>query len=210
MLYMPIVNVKRPYCGPVAIAALTGVPLSRIEKMIRRGRRGGYRASNGRRMPIKGTYHHEVHKVLKNLGCKVTAVKTYASTFGAFCEDTRHINAAFLVNVTGHYMVTAQGTYCDTSSLDGPRPIEGYHQTQRQVLRAWRVEAPTTPKYTLADEVEKLRPPKAPRNLKAERAKKLAQQIKVWESKERRAKNALKRLRPKLARYLKNGVNLGD
>ena len=47
---------REAYCGPRAIAALTGLPVSAIEARIRRGRGGGYRDRMGRKIPIKGTY----------------------------------------------------------------------------------------------------------------------------------------------------------
>jgi hypothetical protein len=44
------------------------------------------------------------------------------------------------------------------------------------------------------------------RDVKVARAQKLADQIARWEAKERRARAALKKLRPKLARYQRMGV----
>lgn len=206
-LFTPVIDVKhRPYCGPAAIAALTGVPVARIEKMLRRGRKG-YRDSDGRKIPIKGTHPWEVIKVLERLGCKVTEVKPAVSTFGRFVEDTVHVRTPYLVEVTGHFMATHQGSFCDTSSLEGPRALAGYRRATRRVQRVWEVEAPAEPKYTLADPIAP--PPRAPkpkRDIKQVRMARLAAQIAEWESRERRAKNALKKLRPKLRRYERIGV----
>lgn len=208
-LHIPVIDTKtRPYCGATAIAILTGVPLSRVEKMIRRCRKGGYRDQNGRKIPIKGTYTWEVVKVLKRLGCKVTELKTPESTFARFVHDTAHISKAFLVNVTGHFMTSFQGTFCDNSNLDGPRPIEGYHKGQRRVQKAWYVEAPALSLYTIDDAIKATPAPKPKPDVKVVRAQNIAKQIAQWESKERRAKNALKKLRPKLAYYEKLGVSL--
>ncbi len=46
----------QPYCGPTAVALLTGVPYSRVVQMLRRRRRGGYRDVNGKRIPVRSTY----------------------------------------------------------------------------------------------------------------------------------------------------------
>jgi hypothetical protein len=58
-LFHPVRDVsadrRGPYCGPSAVAFLTGVPVSRIEKMFRRIR-GGWRDELGRRKTVKGKY----------------------------------------------------------------------------------------------------------------------------------------------------------
>lgn len=200
-LFAPIVDAGHvPYCGPTAIAALTGVPVSRIEKMIRRCRRGGYRDSAGRKIAIKGSYPWEVIKVLKRLGCKVTAMKDPESTFGRFCADTAHINAAFLVRVTGHFMAAFKGTFCDTSNLE-PVPVDGYNKAARRVIQAWRVEAPSSPMYTIDDPImTPARPAKPKPAIREVRAARVAERIKAWEAKRKRADTALRKLR-RQARY---------
>lgn len=206
-LFTPVVDVAhRPYCGPTAIAALTGVPISRIEKMLRRCRRNSYRDAMGRKIPIKGTHTWEVVKVLKRLGCKVEEFKSpLESTFGKFVDDTKHMGA-FLVEVTGHWMASHKGLFCDTWSLSGPVPIEGYWKAQRRVRRAWTVQAPTTPLYTTGEPVKMERPSKPKVDIKVARAEKILGQIKQWETKEKRAKTALKKLRAKAAYYRTTGV----
>lgn len=210
-LFTPVIDVKhRPYCGPTAIAALTGVPIARIEKMIRRGRKG-YRDSEGRRIAIKGTHPWEVIKVLERLGCKVHEVKTSHGTFGSFVEDTTHVGLPYLVEVTGHFMATHKGMFCDTSSLDGPRTIEGYRKVMRRVQRVWEVDAPETPMYTVSDSIApppREKKPKPP--IQVLRARRVAAQIKAWETRLKRAQTALKKLRPKLRRYERLGIVPGE
>lgn len=203
MLFNPVIDVThKPYCGPTAVSALTGVPLSRIEKMIRRCRRGGYRTSTGRRIPIKGTYHWELLKVLERLGCKVEQLKHTENTFGKFCEDTAHINSAFLVRVTGHMMATFKSTFCDTSTLSGPIPVAGYHRASRRVRQAWRVTAPAQPLYG----TEPTREPKPKRDIKAVRAERVVADIKRWERKRKLAVTKLRRLNAARKRYEKAGI----
>lgn len=206
-LFTPIIDVKhKAYCGPTAIAALTGVPVSRIEKMLRRCRSNGYRNVDGRKLPIRGTYRGEMIKVLKRLGCKVSEYKHVESTFGRFVEDTRFVDAMFLVNVTGHWMTSCKGTICDTSVIT-PKPADDYHRKQRRVKAVWKVEAPEKPKYTIDDPITPpKREPKPKPDIKIVRAQRLVEQIKWWEAKEKRAKTALAKLRPKLRRYQKLGV----
>jgi hypothetical protein len=196
-LHIPINDVKhRAYCGPIAASALTGVPVSRIEMMIRRRRRG-YRDSKGRRRPIKGTYSGEILCALQVLGCKWEPFKTREPTFGRFCEDTAHINATFLVEVTGHFMAVYRGTFCDTSHLQ-PTPVEGYPKAKRRVRRVWRIEAPAEPQAGAY--VPPVRETKPKPDLRTVRAARVAARIKSWTTKRKRAETALRKLR-RQARY---------
>lgn len=205
-LFVPQVDVShRPYCGPVAISALTGVPISRIEKMLRRCRSDRGRDARGHKIAVRGTWTAQVLTVLRRLDCFVERRAVTGSTFAAFVRDTEFVKGAFLVHVSGHWMTCAGGMYCDTSSLDGPKPIADYHKPARRVRNVFFVDAPVDPKFLKGAPAPTKRE-KAPADLKAVRAKALADKIAAWERKERRAKNALKKLRPKLARYVRLGV----
>ena len=133
-------------------------------------------------------------------------LKGTESSFARFVDDTATLAGACLVEVTGHWMATAKGLFADTSHQE-PRPVGDYANRTRRVVNAWQVFAPATP-LEFADPIKAERPKKPKADLKVVRAKKLAAQIKTWEAKKRRAENALKKLRPKLARYLKAGVTL--
>ncbi len=91
--FEPIVDVDhRPYCGPLAIARLTGVPVSRIEKMLRRNRYGRYRDASA--LPIKGTINAEVINVLQGLGCKVEKLSVAPSAASARSTSTQRFWSA--------------------------------------------------------------------------------------------------------------------
>lgn len=200
-LFKPVLDLKHtPYCGPAAIAILTGVPQSRIEKLLKRRRKGW-----GNK-PVKGTYNWEVRKVLERLGCKVEELKNPESTIAKFADDVRHAGT-YLVNVTNHYMVAAAGMIADNAHQDGV-PAETYHRGARRVQRAWRVIAPALPKFTLDDALTTSKPakPKVPVQLK--RVNKVVAGIARWERKEKLAKTKLKKLRRQLAYYKKKGVAL--
>jgi hypothetical protein len=145
---------------------------------------------------------------LKRLGCRVEAYTPPVSTFGKFADDTRHVAGAFLVEVTGHWMTTSGGFYGDSNNMyEGPQPIESYHRAKRRVRRAWRVFAPALPMYTLEDRIAAAPRERKPKeDIRVVRARKLAAQVKAWESKKKRAETALKKLRPKLRRYEKLGI----
>lgn len=212
-MFEPVIDVSRkrgPYCGPTAIALLTGVPYRKIEKMIRRKRGASAKNVNGAYIPIKGTYNREVLEILKQLGCKTAPVKNAEQTLGQFVDDQR-FSGTYLIEVTSHFMVCEGGSVADTTYLQ-PIPIEDYPRRTRKVRQAWRVVAPTLPKFTLegerllmdrAAERKSARPKKDPQLTRAEAALKL---LKAWERKEKLAKTKLKKLRAQVKRYRQLGV----
>lgn len=214
-MFTPVIDAKRrrgPYCGPTAIALLTGVPYSRIEKMIRRKRGASAKDVDGRNIPIKGTYPWEVRRILKLLGCKVTPVKVApagaTTPLSRFVDDYRYAGT-YLVEVTGHFMVCEKGLIADTTH-QLPIPIEKYARSTRRVQAAWKVDAPALPKYSLEGErllaeaaVARRKPKKDPQKKRAENALKL---LKTWERKEKLAKTKLKKLRAQVKRYTQLGV----
>lgn len=176
MLYTPHVDVSHTaYCGPRAIAALTGVPISRIEYMIKCRR-------HNRTRPVLAVYPSEVTKVLKALGCKVTKLPIVETTLGRFNADTKHINTPFLVLVTGHYTTLYKGV-CSDHSMNCPN---------WRVKHAWKVIAPTAPKFGAYIPLPKPTKPKPdPRRVRYENT---LRKIKAWETKAKRAKTALRKL----------------
>lgn len=211
MIFTPVLDVRnRAYCGPSAVMLLTGVPLSRVEKMFRRARKewgGTVKSYNGKTLPIKGTWPSEVVKVLKRLGCKVNNFNVSGGSLAAFVEDTRNVTTPFLINVTGHYMVSFQGMIAD-STYKAPIKIEDYPRGARRVKKAWRIEAPERPRYSIDDQIAADRAPKPKKDVKVTRAEKIAKDIKRWERKEKLAKTKLKKLRQQQKRYQKQGIVL--
>lgn len=202
-LFKPVLDLppgRTPWCGPAAVAILTGVPHSRIVKMLKRGRKGW-----GNK-PIKGAYRWEVVRVLKRLGCKVEELKNPESTLAKFADDVRHAGA-YLVNVTGHYMVSHAGTIADNASPEG-MPAEAYSRGARRVVHAWRVIAPALPKFTLDDALAASQPAKPKQPVQLKRVNKVVAGIARWERKEKLAKTKLKKLRRQLAYYKRKGVAL--
>lgn len=205
MLRIPVIDVKHtPYCGPTAVAALTGVPVGRIEKMIRRKRRGGHRDALGRRRAVRGTYTWEIVRLLTRLGCKVQEMADPESTFGRFCDDTAHMSSAFLVEVTGHFMAVYRGSFIDTGHMQ-PTPAAGYAKAARRVKRAWRIEAPTVPKYLTSD--DPVRVPKPKPDIRTVRAARVAKRLDAWIVRRKRADTAIRKLM-RQARYYGLETNL--
>lgn len=196
MLHQPIIDTNhRPFCGPLAIATLTGVPISRIEYMIRRCRKG----KEGKQA-VRRVWSSEVKIVLRRLGCKITPRAVSGFTLGSFIEDTKHTSATYLVNVPGHFLVTHKGTTAEYGTLHATpdRP-------QRRVRMVWKIEAPAVPKYSAADllPTPPKRAPKPKPDIKQVRYQRVLARIKQWEAKEKRAKTALKKLQESRRYYEK-------
>lgn len=204
-LFNPPLDTGRvAFCGPAVISILTGVPVSRAELMIRRGRKGGHKARNGRKLPIRGVYTWEVIRVLKRLGCKVVPTKITPQSLTRFVDDIRYAGT-FLVEVTAHFMAATQGVVADNTFPTGVA-VETYNHGRRQVKRAWKVLAPALPKYTIDDALAAERPKKPKPDVRLVRAKKTYAAVKRWERKEKLAKTKLKKLRTQLKYYMKLGV----
>lgn len=155
MLHTPNIDRKgRAYCGPTAIAAVTGEPVTKIEKMIRRirsdGERkrygrilygGGVKNRDGRRLPIRGMYTWEMKKVMKRLGYKPVGYGHHKNrnaprTLREFCDDKGHLGV-FIVEVTDHFVAVSRGMICDTMHKE-PVPWQEYRKLSRRVVQWWR------------------------------------------------------------------------
>lgn len=116
---------QREFCGPTAIAAVTGASLEDIRDAIRQ-ERGPERKSDGSHMPIMGLTVVELLGVMDHLGWKVIEEDSYKDraelkraklcTLGEFAIAHGH-DGPFIVNVTGHYVAISHDEFCDTRSI---------------------------------------------------------------------------------------------
>jgi hypothetical protein len=167
------------------------VPVSRIDKMLRRKRREW--SKRQRKRPVQGVFNSEAITVLERLGCKLEKLVIVEPTLGRFADDTAAFGAPCLVNVINHYVVTYQGKWNDTTG------------SNKRVQQAWKVTAPAQPKYT-SGIVHRLRKPKEKRDLRAERYGNVLAKIKRWESKLKRANTELKKLLRQKRYYEQQGA----
>lgn len=147
---------SRLYCGPTALAALTGLPTSKIFKMVRRVRgdadrryygkivNGGHVLSvTGRKRPIKSMWNSEMITVLHRAGLKVADAKSlrrvpeHAMTLGEFCDDRGH-SGPYLLEVTRHYVVVSHGQIIDTLTGYKPIPWREYKKLRTKVKQWWK------------------------------------------------------------------------
>jgi hypothetical protein len=151
------------YCGPTAIAAITGQPVSVIYKRLRRVRAdrdrknygkvpvgGALKRMDGHKRPIVGTSNHEVLTVLERLGYPSVAMDVVGRklargwggmqstmTLRRFCDDMAHLGPT-LIEVTGHYVAVSRGMILDTQTGYVPIPWRDYPKLGWRVQRWWR------------------------------------------------------------------------
>jgi hypothetical protein len=125
MLFTPVYDVRnRAFCGPTAISAVTGQPISEIRETIRETCRTLDAA--GRKAKIMGVANSELLIAMGTFGWKVVEEmenqwfprpldrsRAPRYRFQQFLEEHGH-DGPYVVNVTGHYIAVGWGEACDT------------------------------------------------------------------------------------------------
>ena len=134
----------RAFCGPFALAALTGEPIDRCLDAIRAVRGDDNRgATPRRRRAIRGVFNWEMERALRALGWRMDPVsysrkvsmKRFVETVGTDLK-----NVPLLVNVTGHYIVLYRGMVMDTTHRI-PMAFSLSRRYRRSIVRnAWAVK----------------------------------------------------------------------
>jgi hypothetical protein len=133
------------WCGPAAIAALTGFPTSVIHRMVK-NERGVGRA-------VKGMFVGETWSVLRHLGYSMA--REYRPDAGGTVADlaneavARGESLPLLVMTDDHYLVLHEGRYVD-SSANTPVPLKAApaRYLAAAVKGAWavrKIAAPSIP-----------------------------------------------------------------
>lgn len=147
MLHTPNYDVRgRAFCGPTAMAAVTGMPISQIREIIREV--WGTTKSNGAAMPVMGLDNASLLTSMLRLGWKVAETADCENDVGQRRDrfrlgdflDANGNGGPFIVNVTGHYYAVSQGEICDTFTCL-PKDIARFKKGRyRWVKRWWRFE----------------------------------------------------------------------
>jgi hypothetical protein len=148
MLHTPIYDVRgMPYCGPTAIAAITGEPISIIRDIIR-SQKGTKK--NGHAMPVMGISRRVMLITMQTLGWEVVAhtdcTKGRIYRLDEFLELVQMgtVHGSHIVNVTGHFYAVDDDEICDTYSRI-PMEIHRFKRgRQRWVKHWWKFEKDTT------------------------------------------------------------------
>lgn len=153
MLHTPIRDVPRGrlYCGPTAVAAITGLPGSVVVKKIRRAladwerseygkvKLGGlvYR-ENGTKKPVRRTGSYEINLVMTRCGYKIKKREYFKKpvTLLRFCEDMGHLGP-MIIHLSGHWIALSQGKIVCSYTTYDPVPWQEYKKL------GWRVHGYT-------------------------------------------------------------------
>jgi len=161
MLHTPIYDVRgMPYCGPTAIAAVTGEPVSIIRVIIRE--QIGTK-KNGDAMPIIGVSRQVLLKTMHMLGWNVIRAGGNVSRarsamirlrdededkpldrtrdiirLGDFLDTIQMEEQAgpYIVNVTRHYYAVDQDEICDTHTRI-PLEVHRFKRGRRRWVQCW-------------------------------------------------------------------------
>ena len=110
---------SRAFCGPTAVAAITGEPISRVRDAFRLVRYGASWTSRHRSPPIMGTSTHEIECVLRLFGCAgVWHTVEGLPTLAAWLEGREGFQRTHpcVVLVKRHVVAVNGWVFCDTAS----------------------------------------------------------------------------------------------
>lgn len=163
----PIVhdNKSKLWCGPAAIALITGQPTSIVTRMLLDDRRAGSRESAS---GVKGTTPGEVYRVLRELGMTAQRVAPVKEFLAFELVDNIAFDTCWpvLASTVDHWFVTHRGRYFDNRHPQGIKMPEHMRRQRVTEANAWRqVSAPKLPAP---------KPPKASAHPSMREARKLA------------------------------------
>jgi len=151
----------RPYCGPTAVAAVTGIPVLRVIKALLRRKKEANRPKDknpiawreyrkwARRARIKSTGRFELEYVLHKFrrlrlqGYPLTMANPTLEQWLATAprDGGPKPRDRYIVEVTGHWVATQGWFVCDTYSHGKVVPIDKYARPKCRVVRVYRVVA---------------------------------------------------------------------
>lgn len=133
------------WCGPAAIALITGQSTGIVTRMLLEDRRGkATRGSGG----VKGTTPGEVYRVLRELGYVAhnVALAKHFSAIELELNLLYHIDLPILAATCDHWFVVFKGRYFDNKHPGGVKMPE--HMRGQHVIECWawrQVAAPSLP-----------------------------------------------------------------
>ncbi len=129
-------NASKMWCGPAAIAAVTGVDTKTITQIIR---------SVGNKSRVKGVSNDDLLRALKVLGYETTLVDKAAFRWEreTLCrwkkKNKAKLKTPVIVNVTGHYVVLHGDMFVDNHTKTPVRFSKAPHR-RKLVKYAWSVK----------------------------------------------------------------------
>jgi len=140
MLHTPIYDVRgMPYCGPTAIAAVTGEPVSIIRDIIR-AQVGPKR--NGHARAVMSVSNKIMLTTMNTLGWHVISCYIRQDTkllrLGDFLDGIQmnEQKGPYIVMVTGHYYAVDQDEVCDTFTRI-PLEVHRFKRGRARWVKRW-------------------------------------------------------------------------
>jgi hypothetical protein len=139
------------FCGPTAIAALTGLSTAAVEQAVLRYRRLGLEPQpRGWTEAVKGMRVGEISGVLASLGYRVVehtelwepselSGRAVSPTFTSWLQYREP--GLWLVSITGHFMAVNGDWFCDSARHRQPIELRNLKSYARSRVReVWRIE----------------------------------------------------------------------
>lgn len=139
---------SRAFCGPMAVAAITGEPISRVRDAFRLVRYGDGWIHYKRAPAIMGTRAQEVERVLRLFGYVGSwRVVDDQPTLAAWLEARGGIERThpLIVQVTGHWIALCGWEFCDTRSRGRVVDAEEAPGRRKRVRRMFVITERCTP-----------------------------------------------------------------
>ena len=143
-LHTPVYDVRtRAFCGPTAMSAVTGLPISQIRDAIRKAS-GKELTADGRAYPVMGIRNVDMIVAMELLGWRaIWTVFNNNAEIGTpdwyrlddFLSDHAR-SGPFIVEVTGHYIAVSYDEVCDTFTKL-PIPVERWKRGRKRWVRSW-------------------------------------------------------------------------
>lgn len=124
---------RNKYCGPAAVSAVAGVSTDRAAALMRH--KGGRRS-------IRGAFNHEVLGAFRYLGWDNIMTDSFRKgrrpTLARWLDGDRCRKSAYLVNVTGHYVVVRGDWFADSRQRE-PVHVDAAPGRRARVVKTWRL-----------------------------------------------------------------------
>ena len=135
------------YCGPTAMAAITGFGSMVVERMLQSLRKDApkpRRERHARGDMVRAMWSSEVEPLARALGWRAVEVvapldQHYGTTLAQWQRRRVKDAAPYLVLVTGHF-VAVQGRWFVDSTQREPIPFSKAKHKRKRVVRVWRLE----------------------------------------------------------------------
>ena len=132
-----------PWCGPTAIAAITGVPAEEVERLILEHRKTNpvpkRRLVGAKGRPVKTMWSSEVVPIMAKLGWRCTKAEWCRETFAGWQRRTAGKRGTYIILVTSHFVAVSGRWFTDTHKRTPVRLTEAPHKRKR-VQWAWQFE----------------------------------------------------------------------